>query len=87
MDVGMLYGLGTTLVFVGIVIVSAAVTLIVLSRGRKTGRVKAGGVVIIGPIPIVFGTDKEIVKTILLLSIILTALLLALLITLHVLGA
>jgi len=87
MDVGMLYGLGTTLVFVGIVIVSAAVTLIVLSRGRKTGRVKAGGVVIIGPIPIVSGTDKEIVKTILLLSIILTALLLALLITLHVLGA
>ena len=37
---------------------------------------KGGGVVVIGPVPIIFGTDKETVKTLLVLSIILVALLL-----------
>ena len=51
--------------------------LMVLS-GAKGGksRVRGGGAVIIGPIPIIFGTDKESVKIILVLSIVLVALLL-----------
>ncbi|NIQ06235.1 MAG: DUF131 domain-containing protein, partial [Candidatus Korarchaeota archaeon] len=37
---------------------------------------RGGGAVIIGPFPIVFGTDKESVRTLLLLSIALIVLLL-----------
>ncbi|MEM1628063.1 MAG: DUF131 domain-containing protein [Desulfurococcaceae archaeon] len=39
------------------------------SEERKT---EAGGVVIIGPFPIVFGTSKEISKIMLILAIVLT---------------
>jgi len=73
-----LWNLGVILVFVGFVLSFIAVVLLVLSshRGRRAeGRVRGGGAVIIGPFPIVFGTDKESVKILLLLSIVLIVLL------------
>ena len=63
-----------------------AIALILLSKSGKTGKVRGGGAIIIGPIPIVFGTDKQSLKTVLLLSTILTALLIVLVITLHFLS-
>jgi len=74
----LLWNLGVILVFVGFVLSFIAVVLLVLSslRGRRVeGRVRGGGAVIIGPFPIVFGTDKESVKILLLLSIVLIVLL------------
>jgi len=74
-----LWNLGVILVFVGFILSFVALVLFVLSglRGRKVeGKVRGGGVVVIGPFPIVFGTDKESVKILLLLSIVLVALLL-----------
>jgi len=75
----LLWSVGLTLVFVGFAIAFIAVVLLFL-RGfkNKGGRVRGGGAVIIGPVPIIFGTDKESVKIILVLSIILIALLLVL---------
>ena len=75
----LLWSIGLTLVFVGFAVAFFAVVLLFL-RGlkSKSGKVRGGGVVIIGPIPIIFGTDKEAVKIILVLSIILIALLLVL---------
>jgi len=75
----LLWSLGLTLVLVGFAIGFIAVVLHFL-RGFKSkgGNVRGGGVVIIGPIPIIFGTDKESVKFILVLSIILIVLLLVL---------
>ena len=75
----LLWNLGVILVFVGFVVSLIAVVLLVLSSfmGKKIeGKVKGGGVVVIGPFPIVFGTDKESVKILLLLSIVLIVLLL-----------
>ena len=86
MNVETLYSLGTTLVFVGILIVIIAAALILFSGSRKTGNVKAGGAIIIGPVPIVFGTDKKSLRTALFLSIVLTALLIILTVTLHFLS-
>jgi uncharacterized protein (TIGR00304 family) len=73
----LLWNVGLTLVFTGFALAFIAVILLFL-KGTKGGRgkVKGGGVVIIGPIPIIFGTDKESVKIILVLSIILMILLL-----------
>ena len=86
MNLQTLYSLGTALVFAGMLIIIIAAALILLSRSKKTGNVKAGGAIIIGPIPIVFGTDKKSLKTVLFLSVILTALLIILTITLHFLS-
>jgi uncharacterized protein (TIGR00304 family) len=73
----LLLNVGLILVFTGFALAFIAVILLFL-KGIKGGRgkVEGGGVVIIGLIPIIFGTDKESVKIILVLSIILMILLL-----------
>jgi uncharacterized protein (TIGR00304 family) len=73
-DSAALYALGIVLVFVGVLIIVVAVILLSIS-GAKKGKVKGGGAIIIGPVPIIFGTDKKSLKTILLLSLALTVML------------
>lgn len=65
-----LYALGVLLIFVGVLIIVAAVLLSILGGGK--GKVKGGGVIIIGPVPIIFGTDSKSLKTVLLVSLVLT---------------
>ncbi|HEY4673176.1 MAG TPA: DUF131 domain-containing protein [Nitrososphaerales archaeon] len=50
--------LGVLLVFAGIIVIIVAFFLM-LSKQRGEGRVQGGGAVLIGPIPIVWGTDKR----------------------------
>jgi len=73
-DAAVLYTLGLVLVFVGVAVIIIAVVLLSVSGARK-GKVKGGGAILIGPIPIVFGTDKKSLKTVLLLSLALTVML------------
>lgn len=75
METSALYGLGIALIFAGMLIILVAILLLFLSNVKGEEKVKGGGAIIIGPFPIIFGTDKETVKTILLLSITLTVLL------------
>jgi len=75
-DSATLYTLGFALVFVGVLVLIAAIVLIGITQGRK-GETKTAGAIIIGPVPIIFGSDKKSVKTILTLSVALTALLVA----------
>jgi uncharacterized protein (TIGR00304 family) len=75
-DAATLYSLGVTLIFVGILVLVAAVILISITQGKK-GETKTAGAIIIGPVPIIFGSDKKSVKTILTLSVALSALLVA----------
>ena len=76
--------LGVALIFAGILILIVAVILFSVS-GAKKGRAKAGGAVIIGPVPIIFGTDKKSLKTVLLLSLALTVLLLIVMVVYYLL--
>jgi len=64
------------LLFAGIFIAFVAVILLVITAMKGKGRLRGGGAVIIGPFPIIFGTDKESVKVLLLLSIALIMLIL-----------
>jgi len=75
----LLWNLGFVLILLGFAISFVAVLWLVFSgvKGGK-GKVKGGGAIIVGPIPIIFGTDKESLKIILVLSIILVVLLLVL---------
>jgi uncharacterized protein (TIGR00304 family) len=78
MDLPTLYGIGIGLFFAGILVVFLAIILLFVSGLKGEGRVKGGGAIIIGPVPIIFGTDKKSIKTVLLLSITLTILLIVL---------
>ena len=73
MGTDVLFLAGFALIVVGVLIVILAL-LLVSVRSAGKGKVRGGGAVIIGPVPIVFGTDKKSLKTILLLAIVLTAL-------------
>jgi len=63
-----------TLVFIGVTIVVIGVLLIFIAGISSQGesRVEGGGVVVIGPIPIVFGSSQRITIILLVLAIILT---------------
>ena len=67
-DLAVFYALGVALVVVGIIIIVVAIILVSM-RGAGKGKVKAAGVIMIGPIPIIFGTDKKSVKSVLVLAL------------------
>jgi uncharacterized protein (TIGR00304 family) len=73
-DSAALYALGVALIFVGVLVIVVAVVLLFVS-GAGRGKVKGGGAIIIGPVPIIFGTDKESLRTVLLLSLAVTVML------------
>ena len=82
MDLRTLQATGFALVLVGVLIIIVVAILMYPFGGRRkdetheaTGEVRDGGAIVIGPIPIIFGTDKKSIKTILLLSMTLTVLL------------
>lgn len=70
MDVTVFYGFGVALVIAGIIIVVVAIILV--SSGAKKGKIRGAGVIMIGPIPIIFGSDKKSVKTVVALGLALT---------------
>ena len=71
MDSSILYFLGLTLIFVGVLVLIFAAILVAARRSRN-GKTKTAGLIIIGPVPIVFGSDKKTVKNLMVLAIILT---------------
>jgi uncharacterized protein (TIGR00304 family) len=73
-DSATLYTLGFALIFMGVLVLVVAAILISITHS-KNGKAKAAGAIIIGPVPIIFGSDKKYVKTMLMLSIVLTAVL------------
>ena len=62
---------GTVLVLVGLGVMALAL----LSGGRRSGgEVKGGGVVMVGPIPIIFGSDAKWTSVAIVLAIVLVLL-------------
>lgn len=63
--------LGYILMVAGIALVFFAAMLLIFSSMRVRRRVRGGGAVLIGPFPIIFGTDKESMKIVVILTIVL----------------
>ena len=61
--------LGIVIIFIGFIII-----LLAVAKAMRGGKVEAGGAVIVGPIPIVFGTSARATKMVLILAIALTIL-------------
>jgi uncharacterized protein (TIGR00304 family) len=70
-DSAVLYSLGFLLILTGIIVIVVAIILASKSSAKK-GRVRGAGIIMIGPIPIIFGTDKKSVKTVLTIALALT---------------
>ncbi|NIU39214.1 DUF131 domain-containing protein [Candidatus Bathyarchaeota archaeon] len=70
-----LWNIGIVLILAGFLVTFVAIVLS-LKTFKGKGKVQGGGAIIIGPFPIIVGTDKESVKILLLLSIVLIGLLL-----------
>jgi uncharacterized membrane protein len=62
-----LFTLGFLLVLMGVGIMVLSVILLIFSM--RFERAKGGGVILIGPLPIVFGTDRKVVKWLMVLAL------------------
>ena len=69
LDLTVFYSVGIALVIVGIIVIVAAIIVASTGGGSKKGKVRGAGVIMIGPIPIIFGTDKKSVKAVLALAL------------------
>ena len=76
--------MGVALILVGVFIIAIVIFLLSVKSAGK-GKVRGGGAVIIGPVPIIFGTDRKSLKTVLLLSIVLTILLIVVMVVYYLL--
>ncbi|MGA3112126.1 MAG: DUF131 domain-containing protein [Candidatus Bathyarchaeia archaeon] len=68
MDLEVFYALALALIVVGIIIIMIAI-ITASAHSAKGSKVKAAGIIMIGPIPIIFGTDKKSVKAVLALAL------------------
>ena len=73
-----LFTVGVILIFAGLIVTFFAVLLMFLKGARIRGNTRGGALIMIGPVPIVFGTDKETVKALLILSVVIMIVALAL---------
>ena len=72
----LLFNIGLLLALAGFALAIIAIFVAILRSAKGTRQVRGGGVVMIGPVPIVFGTDKESVRILILLGIVLMIVLL-----------
>jgi uncharacterized protein (TIGR00304 family) len=68
MNPTLFYTIGIALVIVGVIVIVVAIILASINNS-KTGKFHGAGVIMIGPIPIIFGTDKKSVKSVLALAL------------------
>ena len=86
MDTPSVTDIGFLLIILGFVLALIAMILLVVrsSRGLAPGR--GAGLILIGPIPIVFGTDRQSVKVVMVLAIVLILLVLVIMLLPSLLG-
>jgi len=72
----LIFVIGLLLALAGFAVATLAFIFAILRSARGAGQVRGGGVVMIGPVPIVFGTDKQSARVLVLLGIILMTVLL-----------
>lgn len=64
--------IGLLLVIFGVILAFLAAVLVAV-RSAGGGRTRGAGVLLIGPIPIIFGSDRESVKLLVVFAIVLMA--------------
>jgi len=67
----LVFSIGLLLAIAGFVVGILAFIIAIAKSMRGSGKVRGGGVVMIGPVPIIFGTDKQSTRMLVLLAIVL----------------
>jgi uncharacterized membrane protein len=62
-------GIASALVIMGFILAAIAIMIMAASGVGRSGKHHAAGILLIGPIPIMFGTDRESVKTLAILAV------------------
>jgi len=78
--------LGFLLIIFGFALAFVAMILMVVRSSQGSGSQRGAGLVLIGPIPIVFGSDKQSVKAVMILAIVIILLVLVILLLPSLLG-
>lgn len=68
---------GLLLVIVGFLLAFVAAIFLAIKGRGTSGQTRGAGILLIGPIPIIFGSDRDSVRTLMILAIILIAIVLA----------
>ncbi|MHA1834509.1 MAG: TIGR00304 family membrane protein [Candidatus Baldrarchaeia archaeon] len=76
---------GFFLVFLGVMIIFLAIIIFMFKSIKGKVETKGGGIIFIGPIPIIFGTDIRITKWLIIIALIITLILLFSVVILHML--
>lgn len=63
--------MGLVLIVLGFIVTFIAVLVMLIKNVSLRGKTRGGGLIMIGPIPIIFGTDKETMKILIVLAIVL----------------
>ena len=69
MDAPSVTEVGFLLIIFGFVLAFVAMILLAFRSARGSEKTRAAGVLLIGPIPIIFGTDRDSVKGLMILAI------------------
>lgn len=76
---------GFFLVFLGVMIIFLTMIIFMFKSIKGKVETKGGGIIFIGPIPIIFGTDIRITKWLMIIALIITLILLFSIVILHML--
>jgi uncharacterized protein (TIGR00304 family) len=71
LELGFFLTLGIALIVIGVIVLISALIL-ASSRRSEKDKAEVAGIVMIGPIPIIFGTNKKSVKAVLVLALAVT---------------
>ena len=76
---------GFFLIFLGVMIIFLAIIMFIFKSIKGKAEAKGGGIIFIGPIPIIFGTDIRITKWLIIAALIITLILLFSIVMFHML--
>ena len=68
---GSFTNIGILLIVAGFLLAFVAAAIMALRSRGGDGQTKSAGIILIGPIPIIFGSDRDSTKTLVVLAIIL----------------
>ncbi len=71
-----LFIIGYFLIFLGIIIIFVTMFMFLFKSIKGKTETKAGGIIFIGPFPVIFGTDIDIAKWLVVIALIITLILL-----------
>ena len=71
-----LANIGFILIILGFVLAFIAVILLAFKSRGTSGQTRSAGILLIGPIPIIFGSDKESARVLMILAVLLIAIVL-----------